>query len=378
MDIFEPKKEIVYKQLKERILSGELAEGCKLPKELDFSKELGVAKVTLRSALSRLQEDGLVARLPSKGTFILPRNGTSMRTLLVLSSDLDHKESPNLYILPEIKRSAYKQGVEIESLDVDYVEALTNEDISRVFKEKNILAVILLASNFTGKESIIEKLNAPCRPVIIPHANPNDTAHTGFASIVVPQQPAWKEAVEYLAQLEHKRIGTIASSGTTTPFRGYSTSEYLELLKKLGLDADETLIKSGAYDRQIIMRLTRELMEQSSPPTAILCFSDFLAIYVYEALKELGLRIPDDVSVMGFCGFPGGAFLQPPLTTIDLEYSKLAEMSVELATNAKEWFLHDGAPPILIKKHKLLIRESTAVMVATNKMEDLNYAYGAI
>jgi DNA-binding LacI/PurR family transcriptional regulator len=364
MHIFEPKKEIVYKQLKERILSGDLFEGQKLPKELDFSKELGVAKVTLRSALSRLEKDGLVARIPSKGTFVLPLKKTT-RTLLVLTSQMDHKESPNLYILPEINRSAYEQGVEIESLDLDYIEGLTGEEISKVCEEKYICAIILLSSGFLGHESIIAKLKATKLPVVLPHANEEDSEVTGFASIVIPERPSWRDAVLHLRQLNHNRIATLALVSSQSHFRGYDQADYLELLNEIGADDDVTLIKPVSYNRNEVILTTKELMALDPPPTAILCYSDFLAIYVYEAIKELGLHIPTDVSVMGFCGYPGGAFLQPPLTTIDLEYWKMAEMSVELALKLS--VETPASPEILNHTHKLLERRSVSNIQKTLK-----------
>ena len=158
MSVFELKKDRLYKRLKEGILSGEIPVGSKLPKELDYSRDLGVAKVTLRSALSRLEDEGLIARIPSKGTFVLDPAKTARRSLLVLSSEMDHKESPNLYILPEIKRSAYEKGVDIDSLDVDYIKGLSSDEIKNICDEKNIRAIILLSSGFLGHAPVIDKL----------------------------------------------------------------------------------------------------------------------------------------------------------------------------------------------------------------------------
>jgi DNA-binding transcriptional regulator YhcF (GntR family) len=182
MGVFELKKDRLYKRLKEDILSGVIPVGSKLPKELDYSRDLGVAKVTLRSALSRLEDEGLIARIPSKGTFVLDPAKTARRSLLVLSAEMAQKESPNLYILPEIKRSAYEKGVDIESLDVDYIKDLTGAKIKSICDEKNIRAIILLSSGFLGHEPIIKKLQETKLPVVLPHGAEKDTEITGFAS----------------------------------------------------------------------------------------------------------------------------------------------------------------------------------------------------
>ena len=64
------KKDLLYRQLKDAILSGEYPPGSKFPREVEFAADLGVAFVTLRSALKKLEEDGLITRLRSRGTFV--------------------------------------------------------------------------------------------------------------------------------------------------------------------------------------------------------------------------------------------------------------------------------------------------------------------
>ena len=78
METYALKKETLYQSLRREILSGKYAPESRLPKELDFCRQLGVAKVTLRSALEKLEADGLVARIPGKGTFISARHKSNL------------------------------------------------------------------------------------------------------------------------------------------------------------------------------------------------------------------------------------------------------------------------------------------------------------
>ena len=62
---------------------------------------------------------------------------------------------------------------------------------------------------------------------------------------------------------------------------------------------------------------------------SVLCISDFFAIHVISYLKAHNYRIPEDVAVMGFCGFPGGQFLDPALSTMDYQYSSIGYNAVD-------------------------------------------------
>ena len=84
------KKDLLYRQLKEAILSGKYPPGSRFPCEVDFASQLGVAFVTLRSALKRLEDDGLITRLRSRGTFVnelpssVPAEKSSRRKILLV------------------------------------------------------------------------------------------------------------------------------------------------------------------------------------------------------------------------------------------------------------------------------------------------------
>jgi len=90
-----------------------------------------------------------------------------------------------------------------------------------------------------------------------------------------------------------------------------------------------------------------------------MCFSDFYAIYVYEALNGLNIRIPEQVSVMGFCGYPGGQFMNPPLSTVDLMYENIGRDAAELMLRSSEWFGTGEKPITIFSPHKIVSREST-------------------
>ena len=103
------------------------------------------------------------------------------------------------------------------------------------------------------------------------------------------------------------------------------------------------------------------LMAQAEPPEAIYCFSDFVALYVYLAAQKMNLRIPEDLSVMGFCGYPGGKMLSPPLATVDCDYASAGKMAAEMLCNPEKWYFNEDSIKDFIIPHKIKKRASVAV-----------------
>jgi DNA-binding LacI/PurR family transcriptional regulator len=202
-------------------------------------------------------------------------------------------------------------------------------------------------------------------PVVITHGTPNDAQITGLPCISVSERDGWESAIAYLAGLGHQRIAIIGHVGSD--LRGHSFSETLQILKKHDASSDESMIRMTEFNRDEIIDTVKALCSNpGSRPTAILCFSDFYAIYVYDALKELKLRIPDDIAVMGICGYPDARLLNPPLSTIDYGYAKFAEMAVEMLQEPEKWIdPATGKGKLRLKPFKLIKRQSTELIWKT-------------
>jgi DNA-binding LacI/PurR family transcriptional regulator len=195
-------------------------------------------------------------------------------------------------------------------------------------------------------------------PVVVPHANFYEERIANFAVLHSDTRLAFGDGIRFLARQGHKRVGTIFRSIRQYHCRGFSTEEYLEFLSYNGLDDAKSLVKYVEYSRDQIIHATRELMLGPTPPTAIACFSDFFAIHVYDALKALRIKIPEEVAVMGFCGYNGGQFLSPSLSTVDLMYDNIAKMSVDVMLKSKEWF-NKNQPVSIVTPHRLVPKAST-------------------
>lgn len=123
-------------------------------------------------------------------------------------------------------------------------------------------------------------------------------------------------ATKHLIDLGHTRIGMISG-----PIRYLNSRArvdgYRSALESCGLDIDRSLIRYGDFFFTGGALHARDLLTRDNRPTAIFAGSDLQAIGVYRTAQELGIRIPDDLSVVGYDGVQLTEWLSPPLTTID-------------------------------------------------------------
>ena len=366
MDIAEFKKDTVYRQLRSAIMSREYLHNHKFSRELDFSKELGVGKVTLRAALEKLEKEGLVARLPSRGTYVTYKKGQEDDTssILLLTDHLNAMENPYLYILPGIQERATEISRRTTICPMRYLLSQNGSELRGMVRANNIAGAVVLGANFKGGEPLIGALKSMNIPVVIAHASAEDRKITGFATVRTDFRASWKTAIRHLAERGHEKVATLILGRVGKNIRDYSEDEHLGLLSSFGMDADNELIFSADYDRQSVFREINSFLKKTgAKPTAILCYSDFMAIYLYEALKEMRIRVPQDIAVMGYCGYPGSELLSPKLSTVDFQYTKIGAASLDLIAAADTWSGLDTevATPEIFVDYVLRERESSSI-----------------
>jgi DNA-binding LacI/PurR family transcriptional regulator len=164
-------------------------------------------------------------------------------------------------------------------------------------------------------------------------------------------------ATRHLIELGHRRIGVITGPDWALCSRA-RLDGYRAALDLAGVPIDPTLIRHGTFEIEDGLVHTAELRKLSDPPTAIFAFNDGMAIGVYHAANLAGLRIPHDLSVVGFDDYPLDKWLVPPLTTVR---QSLGEMGAAAAGMVLD--LARGRAPRanrLDLATELVVRQSTA------------------
>jgi LacI family transcriptional regulator len=205
------------------------------------------------------------------------------------------------------------------------------------------------------RHPILDEAAAADLPVVLM----NRTAHGyPFSSVSADNQAGARAAVTYVASLGHARIGHVAGpqgiSTSVARLRGFHDG-----MQGNRLDVrEDQVIHATAYSTEEGSRCCAELLGRRGDLTAIVAANDLLAIGCYEALDRLGLRCPEDVSVIGFNDMPFVDRLRPPLSTIRFPHH---QMGMEAATLLLERIDGSGGPvKILYLAPELVVRGSTA------------------
>jgi LacI family transcriptional regulator len=136
-------------------------------------------------------------------------------------------------------------------------------------------------------------------------------------------------ATEYLISLGHRRIGIITGPLHLTTSRA-RLAGYREALERAGIPVDPALICEGSYMLGDGILQARALLDLPEPPTAIFAGNDAQAAGVYQALYQRGIRIPEEMSVIGFDDVMYAAHMSPPLTTIRQPLEEMGRMAAHM------------------------------------------------
>jgi DNA-binding LacI/PurR family transcriptional regulator len=373
------KKDQIYIKLRQLIETGVFAAGSKLPSEVVLAEQLKVSRITLRAAMKQLKIDGYINQTRGRGTFVAAgatAESKSNGTIMVIHNATSGIEESWRYITPAISTLAQQRNYEITITTTEALEMFSSKDIKKSIITDNIIGIIAIMSSFSGNEPILPKMQATKLPVVIAHANANDSDITGFASIVSDIKKSWEVAISHLSEQGFKRVAVLGLKTARSPFRQNSQAETLRLIRENGMISDDSLIEKVRMDYRETKAAIEKFMTRPQPPDVILCYSDFLAVHVYHALEKLGLKIPDDIAVMGICGYPDAKRLTPSLSTIDFEYTKIAQMAFEMIIEPEHWYDPEtGQGKLRAKQFKLQARQSTKKQLIKEVAIDRTYHF---
>ena len=297
--------------------------GDQLPTEHALTAQLDVSRTTVRQALRLLETEGLIEKRHGSGTFFLgepdrsSERGTD-RGLIGIANFITIE-----YIYPSII-----QGIEDVLSENGYSLVLASGsrgvkqeyDAVRRIVDQGIKGLIIEPQNnlwVRDDHPILQLIESLDIPVV--------TTHWGnfskrISTVTIDDIQAGYQATRYLIEKGHRRIAYIYKSDSQSGFD--RLSGYRKALSEAEIAPDESLIQG--YDEEMEQAnveqgylLTRELLTGPERPEAIFYFNDFIALQGYRAIREAGLSIPGDISVIGFDNYHTSALVDPPLTTFE-------------------------------------------------------------
>ena len=187
-----------------------------------------------------------------------------------------------------------------------------------------------------------------------------DAIADGIPCVVTDDVEGGCLATRHLVALGHQRIGFIGDD-PDNPF-GFSSSAareqgYRTTMDEAGLEVDERLVRHGPHDRAVGRHLAEGMLALRNPPTAVFAASDILAVGVLEAIRTSGLRVPEDISVIGFDDIDVSSYIG--LTTVHQPLVESGRLGARLLLEA----LSGAGAPAAARNElplELVLRSTTA------------------
>jgi LacI family transcriptional regulator len=213
--------------------------------------------------------------------------------------------------------------------------------------------VILVTSELTMPE--LDQVREESIPLVV--VDPANMPDPDVPSVGATNWAGGLAATDHLLSRGHRRIAAITGPADYLCSRA-RVDGYRSALERAGAGFDATLLRNGDFHHEGGFYYGGQLLDLAEPPTAIFAGSDQQALGVYEAARQRGLRIPEDLSVVGFDDLPTARWVSPPLTTVRQPLADMGRMAAEMLGS-----LIDG---VALRSQRvelateLIVRESTA------------------
>jgi DNA-binding LacI/PurR family transcriptional regulator len=337
----ELKKDYVYRLLLQRLaeMSGE---NSRLPSEPDLSRELQVSRATLRLALDRLESEGRITRSHYYGT--RPMTGSNSMRILLIGDMLSTGECNLQRVVSSyISKVAAEYGYHCDEIPRSFLRE--PEVISKRYR-----GIIFFGAALRGNESWLKVLRKCTVPVVYCREDYINRTAELFSSVGTDNRQSWLTGLNYLAACGCRRILTLLTDDDRNSERlGWNADTLAEQMRSMGLnEAAEMIWCSDKSEPGFFDRLASLIAD--GKVDAVQCYSDGHAMWVYDAVQRAGKKIPQDVMVLGYDGFPGGELVRPTLASLEYPCEQCARAAVWLILhNSGNGVLQHITLPMLIR-----------------------------
>jgi len=353
----------ISEDLRNRIISGEYKNDDSLPSERELSEMFKVERMTVRRALELLVKDGLIIKQAGYGSRVVytyddetPNMLTANNIAFILPADNLHKISEPLMasLFYCIETECRKCGFSLFVIGGE----TGNGDIPYLIQQRKIKAAMWVSQ---VNESVIRQALLYGIPSI---ALVNHLREC--TSILIDNFDGAVNAIEHLLSLGHKKIAYISG----IPFYSSSAERrrgYEQALVNHGIKPSEDLIAEGNWTFESGHEAMRKLLE-GERPTAVFAANDVMALGAIKAIVDVGLSVPEDLSVVGFDDVEQAGYAIPPLTTVGADVKLLASYAIKCVS---ELIAGDHPNPVkIVLPTKLVVRESTSAITAVKKQRN--------
>lgn len=290
----------IFEYYRDKILSGEMKYGERLPTEQEMGKMFSVSRHTVRQSILELEKQGYIYREKSKGAFVdkLDKDKKSKsKMIIVITTYVSEYIFP--FLIKGIEEVLSKNGYDILLLSTNNEKEKEREQLKKLLEYDVVGAIIEPTASALGNTNIdyykeISKNNIPYLMINAAY----DKEKQSYVSI--DDEKGGYKICKYLIQLGHKKIAGLFKEDD---IQGIERKKgYLKALEENNIEVDSTIIgKFKTFEEDFYVDgFTKSLLSKNDRPTAIFCYNDRVAMKVIKVAKELGIRIPEDLSVVGY------------------------------------------------------------------------------
>lgn len=238
-------------------------------------------------------------------------------------------------VIPDISNQFFAEisrKIEDKGFENGYSVILCNTDDDNS-KEKRYIDLLLAKKvdgivfiSCGGRSESLKKISSNNVPIVVTDRDINEV---NSDIVLVDNNLGGYDATMHLINLGHKRIGCITGPSPTTP-SAQRLLGYEKAMRETGLPIDTSLILMGDFRCQSGEFAMRELLNKPQPPSAVFIFNDMMALGAFRAVYNKGLKVPDDISIIGFDDIPLAQAMCPTLTTMAQPIPEMASLIVKL------------------------------------------------
>ncbi len=250
-------------------------------------------------------------------------------------------------------------GVEEAANDRGYAALLANahndperqRDVIADLAERRVDGIVVTSAHASALYlPLLSALNVPV--VLVNDHHPGDPVHT----VSVANQEAMRAVTQYLIEMGHKRIAYLGDRNGHRPDAA-RLAGLKAALARAGIGFAPELIVACDGGAEAAIEAMHELLRLNTPPTAVCCSNDMMALGAMRAIRARRLRVPEDISVTGFDDLFFAAYLVPPLTTVRQPLRQMGQMAMEILFKL---MAGQEAPAQTKVEAELIVRGSTA------------------
>ena len=350
------KSEQVTKSLWELISREKLRTGDQLPTEDTLANNLNVSRVTVRKAMDNLMTKGMLIRIKGKGTFLSEK--FQMSDVVEQQSRGETRQFTVGIVVPvltddyfRLMAIACEKELAANRIKTIFWSSIDAAEVWRQLKnlQRNLDGLIINPPDTDFQNKLQQDF------AHLPTVFGNESSNGEIDAVTSDDHDGAFQSIKYLYSLGHRQIVHIHGPLNTVTGR-LRREGYQDAMRDCGLtsnirEADSTYSLDSGY-------VAMKKLLANSPIDAVFCANDNCAEGAYSAIRDAGLSIPDDISIIGYGNLQSGLRLKPQLTSVEQHPALIGTIAAEIIS--KRFYNHAGSRRNILIPVSLVFRDSCA------------------